>query len=81
MAKVHLVDGAEVFSVKWTVDDAIPIRNRRLVALRAHVPTNDEWPDIHQSHLPRSRSILLALKREDALALAVALYQATQRPD
>ena len=80
MGKVHLVAGAEVRTVNWTVDGAIPIRNRKLVALRTYVPTNDVWPDT-ESNLPRGRSILLALTQEDAVALAVALLQATQSQD
>ena len=72
MPKVLLTDDVEVIPGEWTLDGAIPIRNRKFVVINLHAPTTDEWPDI-PSRFPLHQAERFVLKKDDAMRLTVAL--------
>ncbi len=75
MTKVHLVDSTKVFGVRMEMDAAnvIPIRPLRSVLLQMlGVPTSEEWPVPR----PPGASLSFALDPDEAIQLALALYQA-----
>ncbi len=73
MAKVHLVDKAQVHPAKFELDGATPIVPMRAVVLRVVAPTTDEWP------IPsREGDQFLAFHPELAREIAEALVLAAR---